>query len=442
MEQEYEFQREFNNLRQRYGFTYEELGQRLHVSAGALNRYVNGRRKFPTDLLRRACREVFHRTEAETDHLVALYNEFWAQTTQEEETPDEETANEEETVNEETRRTEREPPLVRTYYQSIAVRKRLISLGIVVVILVGGLILWMLSPFSPLARTPQCIQRKRAGMCDIPEGKFLRGSTEKQLQHFAELCASAKIPCAVDDFQDELPQQEVHLSAFRIDQYEVMNQEFLKFVQGTSYKTTAELKGDSDIWNDTLRKFVRTTGADWSHPNGVHTSIGDRLNYPVVHVSWTDARAYCEWAGKRLPTEAEWEKAARGTEGVLFPWGNEWNQNDESRGNYVHKDAAPPLSPVGSYPRGVSPYGAQDMLGNVSEWVADWYDDAYYNREESLTNPQGPAISATKIHVRRGGGRSTRGGFLHAAWRITQSTFSDPNETRNDVLGFRCAQDF
>ena len=96
------------------------------------------------------------------------------------------------------------------------------------------------------------------------------------------------------------------------------------------------------------------------------------------------------------------------------------------------------MAPVGSYPKGISPYGVYDMLGNVTEWVADWYDETYYTKTDSLLNPQGPKIPAQKIRVRRGGGRSTKAGYLHTAWRIVDPPSTD---TTNDTLGFRCAKD-
>lgn len=421
--EEHEFAREFKSLMHRHRITQEKLGQTINVRAGTANKYVNGGLVFPEDLLQKTCRELFKLSEAETEHLLALYQEFAAQ-----------------------KREEKASPPTSNLVATPIIQSSPIIWNFKYLLALGAIVLFSIPPLGLLflrvgAATP-CKQQTRAGMCDIPEGKFLRGSTEEQLKYFTKLCVIAKIPCSVDDFSDELPQKAVYLSAFRIDQFEVINQDFQKFVDSTGYKTTAETTKVSDIWNDSTRQFVRTNGADWRHPGGPGTSIADRMNYPVVHVSWLDAKTYCTWAGKRLPTEAEWEKAARGTDGLLFPWGNTWDQADMNRGNYVHKDAAPPLMEVGHYPQGASLYGVQDMLGNATEWVADWYDDTYYQKAESLTNPQGPTVSASKIHVRRGGGRSTRAGFLHNAWRITQTTFTDPNETRNDVLGFRCALSF
>jgi formylglycine-generating enzyme len=275
----------------------------------------------------------------------------------------------------------------------------------------------------------------------IPSGPFIQGSTQQQIEYFGRLCAEAQagLPylCDATFFEDELPAREVTLSSYFIDRYEVTNDKFQQFVAAEGYITTAERAGQSLVLLQGTSVITEVEGADWRHPEGPEATIEGRGNHPVVHISYADALTYCTWARKRLPTEAEWEKAARGPESWLFPWGNQWEYD---RGNYVvvtpdgrHYASGP--SPVGSYTEGKSPYGVEDLLGNVSEWVADWYDPDYYKNHPLDRNPQGPETSPEGQHSKRGGGWATRAGFLHSAWRIDR-----PDETTN-LLGFRCARD-
>jgi formylglycine-generating enzyme required for sulfatase activity len=191
-----------------------------------------------------------------------------------------------------------------------------------------------------------------AVMVYVPAGEFLMGSADDD-------------PDAADD---EKPQHTVYLDAFWIDRTEVTNAQYRQCVEaGGCY--------EPECWDDD----------DYNAPD-----------QPVVCVKWHDAQAYAEWVGGRLPTEAEWEKAARGTDGRIYPWGN--SAPDCYKANYAGC-AAHPLS-VGSHPDGASPYGALDMAGNVREWVADWYDKDYYSRSV-FSNPNGPDFGS--FRVRRGG---------------------------------------
>lgn len=269
-------------------------------------------------------------------------------------------------------------------------------------------------------------------LCEISEGEFPQGSTDNQLRDFEVLCNKYDSGCLpAQHFTDELPQRSIMLSSFWIDQYETTNREFLLFVEDRRHKTKAEDKGYSFVWPKEPGAAIKTSGADWRYPEGPGTNIADRMNHPVVHVSWSDAEAYCGWAGKRLLSEAEWEKAARGPQGFAFPWGDDW---DPSKVAFPIKLTPDPF-PVGSYPKGASPYGVQDLLGSVAEWVNDWYDPHYYDSKAGLLHdPVGPTES-TGVRGIRGGSRATRPGWLHPAWRN-----SDEPDATSNMVGFRCGR--
>jgi formylglycine-generating enzyme required for sulfatase activity len=223
------------------------------------------------------------------------------------------------------------------------------------------------------------------GMILIPGGPFTMGSDNGD--------------------PEDTPAHEADLPAFEIDRFEVTNAEFAAFVETTGYETDAEKAGKRS-WRDS---FVE--GKD---------------NHPVVRVSWNDAVVYCQWFGKRLPTEAEWEKAARGTDERIHPWGNEW---DPSKAN-VKETGLRGTAAVGSFGAGASPYGVEDMVGNVWEWTADWYQ-AYPG------NTAGDAYYGEICRVIRGGGW-----FDNEPQATTfNRNCADPDRTAIDELGFRCAKD-
>jgi formylglycine-generating enzyme required for sulfatase activity len=239
----------------------------------------------------------------------------------------------------------------------------------------------------------------------IPAGEFLMGS-DKKVDRNA--------------YQAEFPQRRVYLKAYEIDKFEVTTVQFLKFVLAHDMPPLI----------------------DWQYAGGNFQET--MSSHPVMHVSWDEAESYCRWAGKRLPTEAEWEKAARGEDGRIYPWGNQ--MAGLSRANFGRTGLSgpvrdrperlllyPPIISVDKYDNAVSPYGVFQMSGNVAEWVGDWYDRAYYATGPDK-DPMGPE---------KGTQRSFRGG----SWidstpsvRVAQRNGTDPN-TKMNWLGFRCARD-
>jgi formylglycine-generating enzyme len=228
----------------------------------------------------------------------------------------------------------------------------------------------------------------------------------------------------------EAPVHQVVLQSYWIDKNPVTNAAFQVFVNETGYLTSAERKGSA--WGFQNDKATQINGLNWR----TYAGIG-RENHPVILVSWFDAKAYAEWAGKRLPTEAEFEKAARGgLDDKMYPWGNE--SPDSLRCNMARRFTdAPPTTPIQSFPP--NGYGLYDMCGNVWNWCEDWFAEDYYAQYSAHKNPAhphlGPESGATK--VRRGGSWnviqafrlrcSNRGAYLPADCSIN--------------IGFRCAKD-
>jgi len=220
-------------------------------------------------------------------------------------------------------------------------------------------------------------------MVYVPAGNFTMGSSSGE--------------------SDEQPVHTVYLSPYYIDKYEVTNSQFAGFLSA----------GNGSHYYSSM--MITQSGSTYTSQSGYG-------NHPVVYVNWNGAKAYCEWAGKRLPTEAEWEKAARGTDGRTYPWGEADPSASPYRANYYlgtngAGDGYQETAPVGSFPAGVSPYGAYDMAGNVWEWVADWYNSTYYSSSPS-SNPQGP--SSGTYRVMRGGSWDGTTDYLRAADRGTR----------------------
>jgi formylglycine-generating enzyme required for sulfatase activity len=312
-------------------------------------------------------------------------------------------------------------------------------------------------------------ERSHANMIWIKAGTFMMGADNKQAS------------------EDEYPKHKVTVDGFWMDATEVTNAQFAKFVIATSYITTAERKPD---WNELKKQLPPGTpkpdesqlvaaslvfdppkhpvslndysqwwawkkGASWKHPQGPGSNIKGKENYPVVHVSWTDAVAYCEWSGKRLPTEAEWEWAARGgLKEKIYPWGDEpvdkgaikantWQGHFPDNNTMTDKYYG--TAPVGSFP--ANGYGLYDMAGNVWEWCADYYNNTYYqtvNKPDGIKNPKGPVKSYdpddpyTPKRVTRGGSFLCNDSYC-SGYRVARR-MKTSEDSGLENLGFRCVQ--
>ncbi|XP_060911330.1 inactive C-alpha-formylglycine-generating enzyme 2 [Labrus mixtus] len=263
-------------------------------------------------------------------------------------------------------------------------------------------------------------------MVNIPGGKMIMGSS------------------AADGRDGESPSREVELQDFTIDTYPVTNADFRDFVRAQKYKTEAETFGWSFVFEDFVSDDLKSKvtqkietapwwlpieRVSWRQPAGPGSGIRERLDFPVVQVSWTDAKAFCQWRGKRLPTEEEWEWAARGgLQGRTYPWGNKFQANRSNlwQGAFPEKDTAEDgyhgISPVSAFPPQNS-YGLYDMMGNTWEWTST------------------PFRAAQPMYVLRGASwiDTVDGSANHKA-RITTRMGNTP-DSASDNLGFRCAAD-
>jgi formylglycine-generating enzyme required for sulfatase activity len=290
-------------------------------------------------------------------------------------------------------------------------------------------------PQQPQAPPATIVGNDGAEMVLVPAGEFIMGSDKDEIDRLFQ----GQTDVNREFFNREVPRHQVYLDAFYIDKYEVTNARFQQFVQATNHRTRAEREGSGYVHKG--EKVELVNDANWRSPRGPGSGIAGLEQHPVVQVSQEDAKAYCAWAGKRLPTEAEWEKVARGTDGRSYPWGSQF---DGRRANFCDancelgwKDSAANdgyryTAPVGSYEGGKSPYGAYDMAGNVTEWVVDWFGENYY-RNSPARNPQGPASGEQA--VLRGGGWNGRALGVRAPGRNGVAP-----AIRNDRFGFRCAK--
>jgi formylglycine-generating enzyme required for sulfatase activity len=267
-------------------------------------------------------------------------------------------------------------------------------------------------------------------MVYVPAGEFQMGGDDDDVDYALELCDEYHRGCHVCDptrdvckrewFEDQQPAHAVALDGFWIDQTEVTNAQYQRCVEAEAC--------------DPPEKSSLYT-LDFYYGNSAYD------DYPVIHVDWHQAAAYCEWAGARLPTEAEWEYAARGPQGRTFPWGSEFdgtllNYCDVNcwlawRGD-TFDDGYADTAPVGSFPAGASWCDALDLAGNVWEWVADWYDADYYSCSPSQ-NPTGP--SSGERRVLRGGSWGLEPIYAHSTYRGT-----DYPDSTKIYRGIRCVR--
>ncbi len=239
--------------------------------------------------------------------------------------------------------------------------------------------------------------KDNAEMVLIPAGKFQMGTSIKQLATLLKSNPSSKREWYISELTDK----KVDIDAFYMYKNEVTVAQYRKFC------------------DDTHRSMPTEPPWKWQD------------NHPIVNVNWNDAKAYADWAGATLPTEAQWEKAARGTDGRAFPWGSKWDTTKCC--NPIGKEnPEKSTSQVGSYPAGASPYGVMDMAGNVWEWCADWYDEGYY-KISPLKNPTGPVSGSFRV-LRGGSWRSDNPRYLRAIDR----GYCGP-VLKISYIGFRCA---
>lgn len=285
--------------------------------------------------------------------------------------------------------------------------------------------------------------QQRPGMVAIPGGEFLMGTDDSE--GFPE--------------DGEGPIRPVSVAPFLMDRRAVTNAQFAEFIRATRYKTEAERFGWSYVFyqfvspqarrrvmgvSGPARWWLAVKGANWSHPEGPDSNVRRRENHPVIHVSWNDAQAYCAWAGARLPTEAEWECAARGgLEQRRYPWGDELTPGGQFMCNTwqgrfpdvnTAEDGYAGTAPAGAFP--ANGYGLYNVVGNVWEWCSDWFS-ATHHVNGPRDNPAGPSLGQSRVV--RGGSYLCHKSYCNR-YRVAARSANTPDSSAGN-LGFRCVRD-
>lgn len=271
----------------------------------------------------------------------------------------------------------------------------------------------------------------------VPAGSFLMGSTDEDIEKEIEEASKPRGPALagqrgkrrrvakIEWYKKEIPQRKVWLNAFWMDKFETTNKQYREFIRGGGYNK---------------REYWSREGWQWRSDNNISqprywgSKKYGKEDFPVVGVSWYEADAYAGWCGKRLPTEAEWERAARGTDGLKYPWGDQWNGKRCNWADNGNEDGYRALSWVGAFKDGVSPVGYYDMAGNVCEWCSDWFDLYCSTTNEITQAERKPRVSSLKI--------SRGGAFVSDETHCrTTGRFVDSPGTRNIFTGFRLVLD-
>ncbi|MBP8251287.1 MAG: formylglycine-generating enzyme family protein [Herpetosiphon sp.] len=272
----------------------------------------------------------------------------------------------------------------------------------------------------------------------IPEGEFVMGISTEEAQSLATQHPSRA-------FEHECPQRSVYLPTFQISKYPITYGQYVEFVEASKHFDTNHYRDDTKdrhyaAFSEPKNYKPRLMSPDYAMARRAgDTSI---LNHPVAWVNWHDAHAFCTWLGARLPTEAEWEKAARGTLGLRYPWGNDWRENhcnSHEFGINMKHDGSPLTTPVDAFSQGASPYSVLDMAGNVWEWTSSWLatkymypkhfgasDERDYEFEESIEMPilRGGSLACNQLGV-----------------RTTLRFVKYQSHQWGDWVGFRCVRD-